>query len=292
MNEAQGRLLLYGSAMTVAVGLCAVMALHRPQPDVMTLLSSVDVQLRMAYAMPSADAAGKPLETRDKMIADAEQHLATVEQLQPGMAITAEFRGFVHMLRGEHRAAAKVYAEAQRCGDCTAEQRDVLTFNEARMLATAGETDAALAVFARSAGRLDSRFGTQRQIEEATILRLAGRPADAEKRLDAAAAAAAGDTLAWLQAGREYLELGLADKATVALEKAAADVPIAHYHLARLKLTGGEVDKALALLETAVAAVPGETRRLLRADAQVWQGIAGDVRFEQLQAPRAAAPGR
>lgn len=292
MNEAQGRALLYGGAMTIAGGLAAAMALYQPKPDVYTLLGSADVQLRMAYAIPATDKDGKPLPARDEMIETAQQHLVLAESIQPGMACTAEFRGFVHMLRGEHRDAARVYAEAKGCADCTDEQRDVLTFNEARMLAAAGEVDAALAVFARNAARLDSRFGTQRVLEEATLLRQAGRNDAAEARLDTVVAGQPQDPLAWLQAGREYVELGAAEKAQRALTHAVNDVPIANYYLARLKLTAGEVDTSLALLETATAAVPGDVRRLFSEEADVWRSIATDARFEQLRAPRAAAPGR
>lgn len=292
MNEAQGRALLYGSAMTVVAGLTAAMMLYKPKPDVYTLLGSADAQLRMAYAIPAVDKAGQPLPAREEMIDDAQKSIELAESIEPGLACTAEFRGFVHMLRGEHRDAARVYAEASRCRDCTEEQRDVLTFNEARMLAAAGEPDAALAVFARNAERLDSRFGTQRTLEEAMILRQAGRSAAAEQRVDAVVAAGSLDAMAWLQAGREYLELGAGKKAEQALTHAVTGVPIANYYLARLKLAAGDVDTTLALLETATAAVPGDARRLLREEADVWQGIATDVRFEQLQTPRAAAPGR
>ncbi len=292
MNEAQGRALLYGGAMVLVGGLCAASLLYRPEPDVYTLLSSADVQLRLAYAIPAVDKQGVALSSRDEMIADAQKHLEMVEKIKPGMACTAEFRGFVHMLRGEPKQAAAVYAEARNCQDCTAEQGDVLAFNEARMLAEAGEVDAALRVFSVHAARLDSRFGTQRQLEEASILRRAGRLQEAEARVDVVVAGAAVDAMSWLQAGREYLELGEHDKAERALTAAQADVPIANYYLARLKLAAGDVDRTLALLETATAAVPGDARRLLREEADVWQGIATDVRFEQLQTPRAATPGR
>ncbi len=292
VNETTSRALLYGSALLVVGGLCAGAMFFRPSADLQTLLSSADVQLRMAYAIPAKDAAGVPLPAREEMIADAERNLAAAERLQPGMAVTAEFRGFVHMLRGRHKAAAEAYGQARNCQDATAEQRDVLAFNEARMLAAAGEIDAALATYERHATALDARYGQQRRIEEAGVLRQAGRTKDAEVRLDAAAATAGIEDFAWLQIGREYLELGAHGKAETALRRVAGAVPLANYYLARLKLATGEVDTALALLETAVAAVPGDARRLLREEAATWRGIADDPRFEQLHAPRAATPGR
>lgn len=278
--------------MVVVGGLVAASMLYRPQPDVYTLLGSADVQLRMAFAIPAKDQSGAALPAREVMIADAQKNLELVETISPGMAVTAEFRGFVHMLRGQPKEAAAVYGEARRCADCTAEQRDVLLFNEARMLAEAGDVAASLSLFANHAVQLDARFGTQRLVEEAGILRRAGRADEARARVDGVVAAAAEDPMSWLQAGREYLELGCAADAEQALNRAAPDVPIANYYLARLKLKAGEVDRALALLETATAAVPGDARRLLRQESDVWRGIATDARFEQLQAPHAATPGR
>lgn len=292
VNERTLRALLYGGALLTISGLCTAYALYRPAPDVYTLLSSADVQLRMAYAIPEKDGAGKPIDSRATMIADAERSLAMVEKRAPGMAVTAEFRGFVHMLKGEPKQAAAAYAAARACRDVTAEQRDVLTFNEGRMLAAAGEVDAALTLFGKHAEALDARYGAQRRLEEAGMLREAGRTAEAEKLLDAVVLDKVCDAQARFQAGREYMQLGAHAKARSALREAADDVSIANYYLARLKLAEGDVDTSLALLETAIASAPGDARRLLRQEASEWQGVVADPRFEQLQMPHAATPGR
>ncbi len=292
MNHIQKRSLLYGSALVIAAGLGGAMANSSTEADVYTLLGSVDVQLRLAYGIPALDKQGKELSARTQMIADAEQHLVAVERLQPGMAVAAEFRGFAKMLRGDHAGAAAAYGVARHCQDCTPEQRDVLTFNQARMLAKAGQGEAALAVFGGAAAALDGRFGAQRAIEEAQILRNLGRKNEAEQRLDAVVQAANIEPMAALQAGIEFEQQGLLVKAEAAYQTAVAAAPIADYHLARLKLRQGDVDKSMELLGRASVALPAEVRRLAQDEPDAWQGVAANARFQELTSLRAAAPGR
>ena len=292
MNPIQKRSLLYGTALSIAVGLGYAVANSSTDADVHTLLGSVDVQLRLAYGIPAQDKQGKELTSRTQMIADAEGYLATIERLQPGMAVATEFQGFAKMLRGDYVEAAAAYGKARQCRDCTEEQGDVLTFNQARMLAKAGQGDAALAVFGKAASRLDARFGAQRQIEEAGILRDLQRPAEAEQRLDAVVGAAAVEPMAALQAGQIYERLGRLDKAEQAFQRAAAAAPIGDYHLARLKLQQGQVDKSLELLGRASLALPAEVRRLVQQEPEAWQAVATNAKFQELTTVRAAAPGR
>ncbi|MFY7950180.1 MAG: hypothetical protein ACOVRP_13290 [Gemmatimonas sp.] len=292
MNELQKRALLYGSAVVVLGAIGATARFWRADADVTTLLSSADVQLRMAYVLPFVDKHGTVMTSREEMIASAEKHLGDVECIQPGMAITAEFRGFAHMLRGQFEQAADAYDRARRAADCQDEQRDVLAFNQARMLAKAGQSQQALAVFAQNAKALDARFGHQRALEEATILRELGRRPDAVQRLDGVLRDSAAMPMASLQAGVEYLELGLEDQAEKALQRAAADVPIADYHLARLKLQRGDVDTCMQLLARANAARPAEVRQRLSEDAAAWSTVSADARFQQLVGSQPAAPMR
>ncbi|MFY9343884.1 MAG: hypothetical protein WAT39_15445 [Planctomycetota bacterium] len=292
MKEMHKRALLYGGAVLTLSGLAWAWTTHERSADAMTLLSSADVQLRFAHGIPALDQHGKPLPAREEMIATAEANLATVERLEPGQACTAEFLGFAHMLRGRFAEAAAAYARAQTCRDCGDEQREVLAFNQARMLAKAGQPEQALAVFAASAPALDARFGHQRSLEEATILRGLGRLAEAEQRLEAVAADERAAPMAWLQAGIGLLELGRSGPAAGVLERAAIKVPIADYHLALLKLRQGEVDSCLGLLERAARAQPAEVRRRLLAEADVWSAVAADARFQELTRLRTATPVR
>lgn len=285
-------MILYGSAAALLGTLGLVCSRHRADADIMTLLSSADVQLRLAYGIPERDRHGNVLDARERMITAAEEHLAAVERLQPGMAVTAEFRGFSHMLRGRYAEAAAWYERASQCQDCGDEQRDVLAFNQARMLGRAGRLEAALDVFARNAARLDARYGHQRRLEEAGLLQQLGRTPEALQRLQVVVADPAAEPLALVQAGAQCLELGRPDLAAPALERAAPEAPIADYHLARLKLSAGDVDTSLALLERAAAAQPAEVRRQLANDADAWSAVATHARFQGVARTGAAAPGR
>lgn len=292
MNEPQKRSLLYGGAGLVLAALGIACVTARTDADAMTLLSSVDVQLRLAYAIPARDASGQELASRREMITLAEQQLAEVERQQPGMAVTAEFQGFAQMLRGQYQEAAQSYRRARACQDCTAEQGDVLAFNEARMLVQAGSREQALALFEQQAGAFDARFGQQRAIEQAALLREMGHRLDAERLLDGVARDADAAPMAWVQAGEQYELLGHPSKAEAVWQHAAATVPIADYLLARLKLRQGDTDTCLQLLERVAKVQPAEVRRRLREDADAWQAVAKTARFQELCASSPATPGR
>lgn len=291
MNETTNRILLYGLGVAIAGGLAFAMATNEASADAMTLLSSAQTQLQLAYVIPAKDKQGHELSARQEMIAKAVQSLEQAEQQAPGMACTAEFRGFAHMLLGEYAAAAACYERAQGCRDCEAEQRDVLAFNQARMLAKAGRGDAALTVFRAHQKALDARFGQQREIEEAGVLRGLGRADEAMATLDRALGGDAVEPVVWLQAGLEFEQLGHLDRAEAAFVHVAKTVPAADYHLGRLKLASGAVDSALDCLERAAKAAPAEVKRLVREEPDAWRALAADARFQQITAP-AATPGR
>lgn len=290
------RALFYGAAAALTGGLCFAGFVYKADADVETLLGSADIQLRLAYGMPETDKAGRPLAARETLVADIEKMLDIVDRQRPDMAVSVEFRGFTRRLRGDYAGAAALYRKARSCGDCTADQRQTLVFNEARMLVAAGDGEGALRVFATEGRDLPAHLQVQRAIEEAQVLRGLERNEEAERRLDAAGASIAPDgdeaAVAWLQAGLEYDLLGAHAKAESAFERAAARVPIADYHLARLKLRAGRVEESLTLLERAGSSAPAETKRLIDRDRAAWQAVAGDARFEALSAPRKAPPGR
>lgn len=291
MHPTTKRMFLYGAAVAVLGGLGYAVATVDRSADAMTLLSSARTQLGLAYAIPAVDKQGKELPARDAMITEAIAALAQVESQSPGMACTAELRGFGHMLRTEYSEAAACYARAQVCKDVEAEQRDVLAFNQARMLAKAGRGEAALAVFRDHAKALDARFGQQRAIEEAGILRGLGRTDEAVAVVEQAIATAGAGPVVWLQAGMELAQLGLDARAEAVFEHIVSAVPIADYHIGRLKLKAGAVDIALDCLERAAKAAPAEVRRLVHDEPDAWRALAQNARFEQIATPT-ATPGR
>ena len=293
MNELHKRTLLYGTATLALAAIGISWVTVDRGADTMTLLSSADVQLRMANAIPAeADKTGPNPGARSKMIADAEAALVLVEQRSPGQAVTAEFLGFAAMLRGRYDEAAASYERARSCADCGDEQRDVLTFNQARMLAKAGRREQALSVFAAAGKALDARFGHQRAIEEATILRELGRRLDSEQRLDRVLRDAEAPPMASLQAGLEFVALGHDDKALASFERAQTAVPIADYHIASLKLRRGDVDTCFELLERVSKVLPAEVKRRIRQEPDAWQAVAGLPRFQELSAEQSSTPVR
>lgn len=292
MNELQKRMVLYGAAAVALGGMGVAVMASVSEADAITLLSSVDVQLRLAHGIPAVDKLGHPLATRQRMIDEAVVNLAIIERQKPGMAIAAEFRGFAHMLDGQFQAAAACYGRARECLDCADEQRDVLAFNQARMLWKAGDAAGALRIFENNAAALDARFGHQRRIEQAEILARLGRTGEAVAGLETVLADAAAEPMAWVQTGCELDRLDCLERAEAAFEMAVAHAPIANYFLARLKLRQGEVDNAYECLERAFAAAPADTRRLVREEPEAWQALAEDERFMQLAKPVAATPNR
>lgn len=291
-KEALHRSLLYGASSLVLSGLVYAGFVWQPEVDVWTLLSSADVQVRMAYGMPSHDQAGRVLAAREELIAAAERNLEAVERQAPGMAIALEFQGFVRGLRGDPAGAAALYRRASAAADATPEQRQVLVFNEARMLAQAGDTTAALAVFAAASGWLPPELQAERQVEEAELLRRAGRLSEAETTLDSIAGNAVVAPTAWIEAGLVYERLQRTEMAERCYQRASGGAPMGNYHLARLKLRGGDADNALELLERAWNVVPAEVRRQIGDDRDAWQALAESARFQKLIGSWPAAPGR
>jgi len=284
------RTLLYGSGSALLLALVYGGFVHRADPDLGTLLSSVDVQLRLAAGMPATDRDGRPLAAREQLLQQADGYLALAQQLAPQSPIVAEFEGFLAGQRGDRRGAAAHYRRARTLPGCTPELRDTLVFNEARMLAAAGDAAAGLAVFDANATALQPVYQDQSRIESASLLHQLGRDAEAVQRLEQVLRS--DQPMAWFGAGRVYAALGRVDEADSALERAAATVPLADYHRARLKLAAGDVDSSLRLLERAHRAAPAEVGRLLREDATAWQVLATDARFARLTAPASATPGR
>jgi tetratricopeptide (TPR) repeat protein len=286
------RVVLYGGASVVIAGIAIAWSNTSTEADVMTLLSSADSQLRMAKAIPAVDLQGKRLDKRDEMIVHAIEQLSKVENLEPGMACTAEFRGFAHMLQGEYSEAAACYQDARTCKDCGDEQHDILAFNQARMLVRAGDAAGALDIFTANKVTFDARYGHQRRLDEAVILRGLGRTSEAFARLEVVTSDADASPMARLQAGREYVELADFAAGEEVLKSVRDEIPIADYYLAHLKLRLGQVDVCIGLLERVSKVRPAEVRLMLREEAEAWSAVAQDVRFQELSKLLPASPGR
>jgi tetratricopeptide (TPR) repeat protein len=286
------RVMLYGGALLVIGGIATAWANASTEADILTLLSGAQAQLQLAYVIPKNDLEGEELTERANLIALANDQLERVDRIQPGMACTAEFRGFAHMLVDEFVEAASCYSIARKCADCDVESGAILAFNQARMLARAEKPAAALAVFDSSKGLIDQFYRHSRVLEQAEILAAVGRADDAVKLLDVLSMEDDVEPMVWIKAAQQYEDMGRFKAAEQALLRARMDLPIADYYLARLKLREGDSDIGIELLERASKAHPTEVRQLLLEEADAWAAVSENVRFQELSKPQPVAPGR
>lgn len=293
------RAALYGAAVPVVGALLWLGFVHEPAPEFAQLLSQANANLRLANSIPAVDKDGAPVAAHEQLLVAAERDIALARTQRTDSAVLAEFEGFACSLRGKHEDAAAHYRRARSLPDCEKSQRDVLTFNEARMLRRAGKNEAALEVLDAAQSALEGGYAAQCLVERAELLLDLSRSGTGDqtgrraRSIALLAEALASDQpVAWAQAGQVYQSLGLEAEAEAAWSKASPTVPIADGFRARLKLKAGDVDTALQLFERAAKAAPAEMRRLVREDPAAWQAIAKDARFVQLVESKAAAPVR
>jgi tetratricopeptide (TPR) repeat protein len=282
MNDTGKRCVGYGAGTAVLSALIWAGWIRYQPPDVMTILGSVNTQLRTAYAIPPVDKNGVRLSARDDMVADAGRRIEEAAALEPKMAIVEEFRGFWHMLREEPRQAAACYQKARSMEGCDDDMADTLTFNEARMLQKAGDSQAALAVFTTAGDRIQPKWRAQRELECAQLLADLGRKDEAEARL--LPLVSSEDPMTTVRAGDLLLKLDRTDAAERAYG-AATTSPLGTYRLAVLKLGQGQTDRSMELLERASAMAPDLVKKLVQQDRQTWQGLVTDARIKRLLEP-------
>lgn len=278
-----------GVAVTLAwLGLNATLA-----PDADHYLLQAEIKLRYATCLPTTGESGEPVAARELLIRDAEDYLARAESLANDLPVAAEYRGYIHYLRGDARAAAASYRRAGQLlpSDATEAQGE-LRVNEARMLMLAGDDSAALATL-QAHGGVEGHARAAAYLETGRILKRLGRTADALAAARAAARAADSKDSTWIDAS-ELLE-ALGDHATAAsvYERMSASQPLANYLAGRLKARAGAFDIAVEMLERAVEGMGPEVHRLLERDAETWRHVATTDRFQDLFPKDASArPGR
>lgn len=290
MSQSNRRALLYGSAAPVLGFLLWLTFGYEAEPDFLQLLRSVDMQLRLAHGIPAVDRDGKPVAAHQELLANAERDLSRARLQQPDSPVLIEFEGFLWQLKGNPREAASCYRRAQQMADCTEEQRDVLLFNEARMLGKAGLHQEALTVLEAAQSEVAESYRVPCLLERSGMLHELGRDDEAKDLLLQVLKCDA--PVAWVSAAKQFVAMRDLESAEAALQAASPRVPIADAHLARLKLVNGDVDSCWQLLERAATAVPAEMRRLLREEPAAWQAISEDARFVRWTEPVPATPGR
>ncbi len=298
-NQRRRRVWLYGCAASAALALGYGGFLYEAEPDFGQLLSSVNVELRLAGSMPAVDKDGVPVQARAELLAAAGRELARARRQRPDSPLLLEFEGYRASLLGQPRAAAAFYRQAMNAPGCEPAQRDVLAFNEARMLAAAGDHAAAIAALDAAQAFVAEGLQAQCMVERAELRITASQrgTAGAETLLaDARALLLQAERrdapMAWVQAGNAHEAMGDHELAFSAYCKAAAAGPAAWGFAARLKLRLGDVDTARELFERAVEAAPAEMRRLVREDPSAWQALPEAARLAGQATTGLATPGR
>jgi tetratricopeptide (TPR) repeat protein len=210
MNRTQRRWWLYGSAAPVLGVLAWAGFLYKGSADVGTLLSSVEIQLRLAGGMPATDKQGRPLQARTDLIGHANVLLVELDRRMPRSAQVWEYKAFVAFLEQRFTAAAELYAQAQTFDDCDDELRAGLHRNEARMWLAGGAPERARATLRRT--------GSQPCIDLGFLWEAAG---DAATARDVYQAAAANEPLAHYDLARLAMRDGDGAAALDGLERAA-----------------------------------------------------------------------
>jgi predicted negative regulator of RcsB-dependent stress response len=290
MDDNQRRVWLYGVGGCVLAGLSYGGFFYEAEPELAQLLSSANVQLRLAYSIPAQDGDGQPVQARISLLDAAEQNLLRARRQDPDSAVLVEFEGFLLHLRGDHAGAAERYRRAREMADAAAGQQATLCFNEARMRAQAGQVDVALTVLQESHDSFSPELQLQSRLEQAGYLMQLNRRTQAIDLLVQAAGMQA--PMARVHAAKSLVQLGAADRAEAVLAQGLGSDGVAEYHLARLKLDQGDVDSSLQLLRGATQTAPAEVWRLVREDRDAWRGVEQDARFQELEVRLSATPSR
>lgn len=288
MNETGKRIVGYGAAAVLVGGLVYGGFIRRADPDLLTMISSVDVQLRLASVMPERDRDGKPIEARERMLRESRAHLDTIDRVKPDYLPAVEFRAYLEFLEGKPLAAAALYERARGLEGCTPEVRDTLILNEAKAYHAAGRTRRAIALLEANEERWRDESVGEALLEKARMLSSLERSANAANAHEAAAAAAIeaaekGSARVAFSAGMLLERWGRWDAAAAAYRRAAEEDGRANYFLARLKIKRGEPDKGLALLARAARTAGRKvTADLVDRDGDLWKAVGFEGRIDAI----------
>jgi hypothetical protein len=158
MRNASKRALIYGASAAVLAGLVYGGFVYRARPDFMTLAGSIEVQLQCASALPERDRNGALFTARAEMLARVAEQLVELEEMEPGNPSVREYRAFVAYLEGRYLDAASGYRGLRAMDACAPEQRDLAVINEAKMLRLAGRPADARALLQGEGAALAPRF--------------------------------------------------------------------------------------------------------------------------------------
>ena len=214
--------------------------------------------------------------------------------MQAGTAIARETRAYIASLRGDHAAAARLYAEAIELPDSAPEQHGRLILNQAAALSDAGDHSGAVSLLDRSQGQLrDGEIARSRVLEVHALARR-GDHDEARRRALSFAEADHTEPSDLLCAAALLEDLEDWEAAETVYRRTEDDPATMNYCLARLKIRVGQIDSAFRLLKRATESSRSTVARLLQRDRALWGDCADDERFRSLTEPEGetAVPGR
>lgn len=291
MNDLAKRAVGYGTAVVLVGGLVYGGFVYRADPDLLTMISSVDVQLRLAALMPERGRDGKPIEARARMLRESREHLDAIDRVKPDYLPAVEFRAYLEYLEGKPLAAAALYERARGLEGCTPEIYDTLLLNEAKAYHAGGQTRRAIALLEANEKRLRDESAGAVLLEKARMLASLGEPATTHDAAAAALEAARkGPARVALAAGMLLERWERWDAAAEAYRRAAREDAKANYFLARLKIKCGQHDKGLALLARAARTAGRKvTADLVERDGDLWKAVGSKQRVDAVLSSESGA---
>ncbi len=286
MNKTQRRLIGYGTTAVVGFALVVAGTMHF-DPDTPTMLSTVEVQLRLLNGMPAKDSEGNVLTERAKIQEEVRRSLAILAKRQPDDPVVLEFRAFFAGVDGRPQDAAKLYRRVWQLDDASIdeEQRSVLVFQESRMHELAGDNELALEAMELGADLVKNnwavKFASAADLRRANLLLGLNRKDEAVAFARAAVERMPDSTPGVaVEAGLLMEQADHAAEAEAMYSAVAQNEPVANYHLAALKMRNGDVDNALEHLERVADGQPEVLRDLLQKDAKLWAPVRGVLEFQ------------
>lgn len=293
-NHKARRVGLYGAAALVLGGLVYGGFIYRVEPDVLTILGSADLYLRVAAILPENGKDGRPLAVREENLHRVEDAIAEVERREPGLSVSRQFSAYVAYLRKDHASALRLYGEALSARDFQEAQRPRILLDMAKLHQELKQDDQALQILAGL--KVGPAIAAEAALVQACILRGRNQVAEAAASLKALASVEVEQGGVLIECAQLLAELGeLPAAAELAGRAATRCDAIGLYRIARLKFEAGQVDTALTMLDQAVRADSETVQATLKRDLAVWEPVRSDPRFQdigKLNQQPAAAPGR
>ncbi len=140
MHDVAKRVIGYGLSGIVGGVLVYGGFVYEADPDLMTMLGSVEVQLSQAATVTSdAEDGGAATESRAALLAAANHWLDRVDEDYPETAWSPWYRGYVAYLHSDYGEAACLYEQTRLRADCSDALRDRSIINQALMLRQVGQ---------------------------------------------------------------------------------------------------------------------------------------------------------